>query len=400
MKRYSVQGLSASGNLTGLDPNTLPGTESILEEFPGRGDVTPRTIARNLIGKDIPGGASWNLLEMAGVSTLQGHVRPSSRFPPAVASGNLQLLTENYHRITTFLHNLKKGVAPKQAKAISDALYVNYDPRNFSRFENEVMLRLIPFYKFSRRIIPTVLKELAQHPGGPSAALIRAINQPESEGFLPEYLQGGLAIPVGGQDEEGMQTFLTQFGLPIEQLNYFHAGPRGLTKTGLDLAGMLNPYLKAPAELLTGRQFYSDRDLRDLEGRLGRIGESVGLLDDPKSVPLLLEQAVSNSPLARVVSSAGTLVDPRKSIPAKALNLLSGLRLSDVDLPQQEAIQTRNMIEEMLRGEPGVGLFQNIYVSPEDWEKLEPEQQELYLLSKLMSQRARKARQAQAVLSP
>jgi hypothetical protein len=67
------------------------------------------------------------------------------------------------------------------------------------------------------------------------------------------------------------------------------------------------------------------------------------------------------------------VVDPRKGALSKAVNLGTGLRLSDIDMRKQRDIAARELITETLRGQPGIGTFEKLYVrepealSPRDW---------------------------------
>jgi hypothetical protein len=55
------------------------------------------------------------------------------------------------------------------------------------------------------------------------------------------------------------------------------------------------------------------------------------------------------------------------------LNLLTGVRLSDVETDKQRAVETRAALEVIMRGHPELSQFTNFYVKPEDTSKLMPE---------------------------
>ena len=392
-----VVGERGAGNVAGIGHAAMEqfrGTDPITADF---FQVGKPFSVWGVLKKAFTRGAnkerSANPLDTRGVmrknkATKQYQVQSETKFAPAVAAQEAGAAVEFVNRMIPFVENLRRGVDPAEAKRIVDALQVNYNPKKFSKFEQETLLRLFPFYKWTSRMVPSLLKMLATHPGGGVAQLMRLTNAGEDQDFTPDYLKGSLAIPLGTDEEHGTQEYLTQLGLPIEALNTFHFGQGGLKKTGLDLLGMLNPLIKAPIEQFTGRQFYSDRDLRDLDPRTGRILNNVGLLDDPKQVPQIVDQALLNSPVARVASTVGTLTDPRKSLFDKLLNVGTGMRVSDVDLEKQKSIAARQAIEETLRGRPGVSTFENVYVK--DPTQLTEEELLLYQLSKAMAARSRK----------
>ncbi len=156
--------------------------------------------------------------------------------------------------------------------------------------------------------------------------------------------------------------------------------------TALDFLGGMNPLLKAPLEQLFDTQFHTQRRLSDLKAptaasALGRLWND----DNPQ----LLSQVMANSPLTRFVTSADKLMDPRKSWSQKALNLLTGARVTDVDTDKQRAIDLRSALEEMMRGHPHLSRYQSFYVQPEDVESLTPEEIEMMRMYSGLQDQAR-----------
>ena len=244
---------------------------------------------------------------------------------------------------------------------------------------------------YTRRMIPAMVKNLFEHPGGVQRNIIRASNTGRREaGFVPEHLGTGTYIPLG-QRKDGMQAAITQFDIPTEQLNLID--PRGVKKTGLRMLGMFNPFVKAPLEAFTGKQFFQDRELTDLEGRIGRLGTTAGLLKHPKQVPGWIEHAAANTPpLSGYLTRAGTWTDPRKSVGSKILNTLTGIKVSTTDMEKAKEIQVRNLIEAQLRGRPGVSVYENLYVSPEELALLSPQDRLLMQLSETLKRRTQQRR--------
>lgn len=320
--------------------------------------------------KQIPGESPDSASSALGaaVGNLKGRPKPIE------AGRRLGAMTETVGRLSGFEQLLRKGYSPAVAAEKIRAAHVDY--RALSSVEKQIFKRVVPFYSFTRRSLPFALSELAQKPGGKVAQAVRFQNSMrDGEGFTPDYIGGGLAIPLGGE-QGGFQRYLTQLDLPHEGLNdLLQLGAGGMKKTGASILGQLNPLIKGPGELLTGQQFFSGRELRDLDPRTGRLLHQMGVLEDPRSSKLVnaLDQVVMNSPLSRVVSTVGQIADTRKSAGDKAWNLLTGVRISQVDMDKQREIESRKTLENLLRGRPGVSVHESLYIPKGEREKVNPQ---------------------------
>ncbi|MCB0358024.1 MAG: hypothetical protein KDD44_00255, partial [Bdellovibrionales bacterium] len=94
------------------------------------------------------------------------------------------------------------------------------------------------------------------------------------------------------------------------------------------------------------------------------------------------EFILANSPASRVFTTARTLSDPRKSAGAKAWNMLTGLRLSDVSEAAKDAI-LREKAQDIMT-ETGAHSFQRTYYSQEQLDKMTPEQQQNAIMLQLL----------------
>lgn len=289
-------------------------------------------------------------------------------FPLAKAGRGVASTLDDINRLSAYLGFLSQGFDP--AVAAQKVLETHFDFQNLSKVERSVMRRVIPFYSWARQSIPSVLYQIATNPGGKMGQSIRAASEMRGSepGFLPSYLGGGVAMPVGEQ-ENGTQRYLTSLGLPFEELGQLAQGPQSLL-------GMLNPLAKAPIELATNKQFFTGRDLRDLYSQTGSV---------------LGDQVLMNSPFGRAATTLRTLTDPRKDLGTGLLNVGTGLRLSDVDMDKQRNIAARQYAETMLRGQPGVHMFQRLFVRPQDLPLLNPE--EINLLRLVRTAERRQQRQ-------
>ena len=308
---------------------------------------------------------------------------------------------EDLVRGAHYLAKRRHGYTPQAALDSVLNWHFDYSAAGTTPFERQVVKRAIPFYTFAKNNTPLVLSQLMHHPGGQEAQTIRAILEgqpgPEEEGFIPGYLREQGAIPVG-PEEDGNRTYISGFGLPIEEpFGRVKMGPGGLGRSIESVLGMTNPVIKAPLEMLAGRQFFSGRDLDTLDPPLARtITNAIELVGgpqvDPASVPIpqWVEQAVSNLPGSRAVMTARQLVDPRKwespgDVAGLFGNLATGVRTTDVDTAKarQEAI---DVLEQMLLASPNVKETNRPYIPRDRQQAMTPEEAALYRLY-LSSQR-------------
>ncbi len=297
-------------------------------------------------------------------------------------------------RMPQYLDLRRKGYDARTAAA--EVLKNHFDYTASTDFENAVMKRLIPFYTFPSRNFPKQVRRAVQSPGKASVP-IRLAGPADrgEEDYVPEYLQGGLALPLGGGG--GAQTYLSQLGLPMEEaFSRLKVGKNAtdtVRQSGMGLLGMLRPELKGPLELLTGKQFFTGRDMADLH--VGQVESGFGNLDEETS--RLLAQALLNSPATRMVSTANRLLDERKHTPAGiaglGLGLTTGAKITDVDTEKWRAIDARHNLESLMQGSPGIRESVDYYPSPEAKaaHSLTPRQEEELRLYASLKLRARKA---------
>lgn len=317
--------------------------------------------------------------------------------------------SDNFNRIGAYLNRIKKGDAPRAARALTDLTQVNYRPEAFTEFEREVVKRLVPFYSFTKGIAPLVAGDLLDRPTGLMGQSIRGINrgsEPTEDRHTPEYLRQSASIPLPkdtpffGLDTPGVTRFLTNIDLPHEGLiNLFTPGTgntlgarlqNSAIKTGQNLLGMTTPVFKGPAEYITDRQFFSGRQLSDLYSMAEKYGIPGGRVVD---------QIASNLPGgSRIMGVARQILDDRIS-PAEraaklAVNTFTGLKLQDVDQDRTVRLAARSALNELLKQAPGIGTYENIFIKPEALEKLSPQEKRQFLLYRILqSQAARQSRE-------
>ncbi len=317
--------------------------------------------------------------------------------------------TDAMNRYGSYLTLIRQGHSPREAKRLVDLTQVDYG--RATDFENRYLKRLIPFYSYTRGITPYIYDQVVNKPSGLVGQATRVINragQPSEDTFIPDYLRQSAAIPLPGEGD--LRRFLTNIDLPFEStVNLFTAGTGNtlydqatdtVRKTALNFAGQMNPLIKGPLEMLTNRQFYSGRELSDLYSTLEQSFGEPGRL---------IEQVAYNLPGgSRAIGAYRQLTDQRLD-PADryskfAFNALTGLKFQDVDMERTRRLAARNMLNELLETTPGVRTYENITV-PEDVLRAMPkEQQDMYLLYKIIqseaAKRARDRKKQQAAMDP
>jgi hypothetical protein len=355
-------------------------------------------------------GTSWNPLDVRGVGG-----REESGLGLAAAGEEIGARMEFLNRAGPWLTMMRRGYDRSEAAKRIGAAQVLYGNKNYTPFEQQVMARLFPFYKFSRGSMPVIVRHLMERPGGPYGTLIKANNRAQGDGELtPDYVRDTANIPIdpnnpimsmiAGTPPPGTDRYITGFGLMHEDALSFGPSIRG---AGLEALSRMNPFIKAPLEWATGQTFFQrgpegGRDLDRLDPTVGRfVANLMGQTgqDDSKKFPLWMEHLVANSPIARLTTTARALSDPRKRSetvpfmpgPAALFNTLSGVRVSDVSPGSKDAI-----LREMLNSEmedAGASVFERVYFSEADKAKMSPEAREsamrLQGLANVLARRAK-----------
>lgn len=375
----------------------------------GQKSLQAGRVARKAAGLE-PGTSAWNISQVRGVGD-----QIESKFGVAAAGEEIGHFVEGMNRISPFVHLLGKGFDPAEAAKMVGEAQVQYSNRFYTPFEQQVMKRLLPFYSFSSRVGPQVLKEVAERPGGGLATAVKAQSRMQtSDTMVPDYVRETASFPLGdmlGKVPEGTDRYLTGLGLMHEDPFSFGPNVKG---AALELASRANPFIKAPLELMTGQSFFQKgpdggRKLDDMDPLIGRLMANVGLAnpDDPDVLPTWMEQVAANSPAARALSTARQLTDSRKQWgdtklpgPASLMNVLTGLRITDVSPGAKDAI-TRELLQREMKDE-GAAAFERIYFRKEDLAKMTPAAREsaikLQALANVLAKRAkeRKARKEAA----
>lgn len=345
------------------------GLDDVATLIPGARPVTIKDALKTYIGMGDKG--TINPVEI---------FRNVRNWSPVVGGQDIASIVESANRTPLFVEFLRKGYTPEQAAREVLKAHVDYSKWALTPTERIMMRRLMPFYSYTRGIIPEVLTQTLRYPGGFHGGLARiagSIRQQHRNEFLPSYLGEGLAIPLSQEDQQGMKRFLTRIDLPTESAYEMFKGSYGdpVQATIMGLASQMNPMIKGPLEYAMDKQFFSGRELGDLYTMTGNY---------------LLDQILFNSPFARFATTVRQVTDPRKwDLYSLPLNLLTGVKITDVDLEKYKMIAERDFLKQQLKGVEGIGKFETLSVKPEALPFLSDYELELVQLQRLLEKRAR-----------
>jgi len=327
------------------------------------------------IGKAIKGsvtgkGIGKSFGENLGIKGVAGATEDT--LPLVKAGRRIGENVETGWRGAMFNRALEDGMSPEVARDLVNKYHFDYG--DMTQFEKNVMRRAVPFYTYTRKNLPLQLGQIMSNPGA-TVNQFRPLyqhSQAQPAGYVPGYLNSGAAIPIGGLTPEGTQQFIGKLGLPAEEaFEHMHAknGLPDIANTVLDYMGGLNPIIKAPLEELFNTQFHSQRKLSDLraQGTAKALGSAFG-----DENPQLLGERFAISPFTRFFSTADKIADPRKAWWQKALNLGSGVQVTDVNMDKQKSAETRDALLSILQDHPHIRQFTDLYARKEDQGSLTP----------------------------
>lgn len=342
-------------------------------------------------------GRAFKFWDTPGVGGTQNNFAPM-RYGRAVGD-----ISEQIVRGSAYIAFLRQGVDPAEAARRVNRLQVDYS--NLTDVERNVFRRAAPFYSFTKGATSYLASELAQRPGGPIGATIKAAeNASGDDPGAPAHVRAGFNVPLSTA-EDGTRTYLVGAGLmhePPLQL----VGPT-ISGTLFNAASMLHPAAKLPIELMTNESLFQEgpdgggRSLDDMDPPLGRtlsnVTNAVGLTD--REAPFRLfgdskvpEAVIANSPVARVLSEVRKMTDPRKSVMEKAVGSLTGMKLTTIEPEDQDAV-LREQVEQLMR-DMGGRNFAHAYLPDSVLATLEGEDLErakrLQALMKELNNRQRK----------
>ena len=227
--------------------------------------------------------------------------------------------TEGPVRLGMALDSVKAG------KSIDDTIgritRIHFDYGQVSQFDEKAK-RLIPFWTFMSRNLPMQITEMWSKPKVYAwyKSFVRNFSSEEPEG-TPEYFGTVGAFPFAGTEFAGMPLFLqpdlgfTRVEADLKDLENALSGEnlmRPLTN--------VNPLYTAPAEYITGRDFFTGREYRDTDvrplGPLEKVAQpglaGLGLLKEaPNGTPLIEERLANMLQSLNPIYSRSARLAPR-----------------------------------------------------------------------------------------
>lgn len=344
-----AQGIGGTGSLSGTASQNVAGrTKELVSEFAGLQPINAKSI--------FSAGKSWKPWDIRALTDAP----TGNRYVAGIEEASR--LSDGMNRLVPYLNALQNGTDPKAAAELVNAIQVNYKPEAFTKFERKALKRLMPFYSFSSRMVPEVVKQLLERPGGGIAQALRASNAPRSgDSYIPDYVSEGTAIPLGTEGR-----YLTGFGLMHEVLGDVAAlrpSTTGtITRTAQKIGSMLNPALKLPIELATGVNMYTGRPQREL-------------YQYPTDEPII-NMILGNTPMSRTINTFRKVTDERKDIGTKALALGTGIGVTDLSggVERAKELNARRLLQEKLLESPRIRQHQELYVPEEMYPLLSEEE--------------------------
>lgn len=271
---------------------------------------------------------------------------------------------EHQQKATAYITALGQGKSIPEALRLAES--AGFDYRALTKFESQIMRRIIPFYSFTRKNIELQLKTLGENPQRINQVLsfFRNLGQPLSEEekkYLPDFIRDSIGVKL--QDTpEGLKQYISSFGTPIEAFTQLFSG-----NPILRTISMANPIIKAPIEIGIGKDSFRQRDLKDVytaneyklapqfvkdlldikevkkpiyktvNGKSYKVGEKMAYIADP--VKLLIARSLFTS---RGVSYLDQVFGGDMTGFVKLLKTTTGIKPQQVDIEAQKYFSERD----------------------------------------------------------
>lgn len=196
---------------------------------------------------------------------------------------------EDFFRLAHFMDRMSRsGYRTVDEAAREAAEYVrkyHFDYTDFTPFEKTKMMRVIPFYKWTRKafplmagmiftqpgkamIYPKMMQNLSYATGGTDPELDQNGFFPNYEDVTPDWMQDLMTYPIG-EDESGAMTYMN---VATPQFDIYKMMKEPWSST----LGMLTPFAKVPYEQLSGETMDPDfkMDVKTGEERFDHLART------------------------------------------------------------------------------------------------------------------------------
>lgn len=296
------------------------------------------------------------LLEAVNHGVLDGYVNSEQLLKKTGASGMKKMVTDIYNapseafqvveqrgRLSYYLNLRARGVAASKAAKDSAEAFYRYPVTSEG---NRTLRDVIPFAQFMLKAIPQQAKFLSRVPAAAIALNPLFANDPDHP--VNPYMQDQSRIAMGKNDD-GTYGYLTGFGLPVEALNSIPLSGSDISRK---IVGATQPLLKTGISAITGIDPYFQTpfgtyDKAPITGEHSTFGKYYNMaagtgLIEPIAGPLRMLQTAANS---------------KHGIGTRAVDLLSGAHISDVD----EDLANRQIIDNALKGNSAVVKYSTYF---------------------------------------
>jgi len=289
-------------------------------------------------------------------------------------------VVENRLRLPLFVDRLIKGDAPEQAAKTVFQFHFDYAPEALAPFEQNIMKRLLPFYRWTRGNIPLQLEQMVKQPGkysaiGKGLQNLQSDKEKAQEEFasLPPYMREGLPVRLGEKD--GFSQYIYGFGLPVEDINRLYKG--SAKRTVASMVGELSPLLKYPIEVGTGQNLFTGEPIAESNRVYPFINKVPGLREwlevrekENKNGSVsytanAYKLHFLNTALGRFYTTAGKLTDDKTSGAVKFLYGLLGSKAKSVDIEKEKYWRDQELqdrLEQALESRGLIRQFERAYI--------------------------------------
>ncbi len=282
------------------------------------------------------------------------------------AAGDMMTAEESMRTVMAELADTFPGDFSDRAMQlldVTDKTLFNYS--RMSDIERAVVRRGIPFWSWYKNIATTTVMLPFDHPFKSAALSWLGRNAVEEfDDTLPHWLRG--SIPVGVADD-GDTMFLSMRGMnPF--VDVFH----------MRASSVINPILKIGIERITGVDTFRQRPFRDpqifsaFNGKTYRFDPDTNELEEARAVPPFYIHVLRQFPLAQlgeefltpglrydtstpfdfqpIVDPQGRQIYPEGRGPRQALAFLTGINISEYDIPRIRIAEERRRKRIVPRG--------------------------------------------------
>jgi hypothetical protein len=180
-------------------------------------------------------------------------------FSPFETSREIGDTMDQVNRFALYKWAKDKGMSPEQAAA--KVREVQFDYSKLTPFEQNVVVRVLPFYRWMKNNIPFQIRQFINDPRKYGYMNKARLNAQDVVGLdennVPDYMKESFAVPIYGNKGKGKFLGLN---LPLGDLTK-------LSTPGKTLVDSFTPILKTPAELALNYNMFRGKPIEQFAGQ-------------------------------------------------------------------------------------------------------------------------------------